>query len=286
MVERHEIRTGSARLELVPELGGGISALEVDGRPVLRPWVGEPADPFKLACNVLVPFSNRISKGRFLWNGRVFDVEPNLPGEPFPIHGDGFQRAWELSRTNTTTRMTLADGEIGPWQYSALQEFSLTADNLKISLTVTNKSTNRLPFGAGFHPWFPRDADTQLSFPAKTVWLEDAQHLPDREVALADVMDLQFDQPRPLPSHWINNCYTGWSGHAKIGQGQRYTSCRVSASENLSYAMVFSTGHSSNFFCFEPVSHPVDALHQPKLPGLHDLGFGESLTVSMLFHWA
>lgn len=56
-----------AALELVPEMGGGIARLDVareDGAmlPVLRPWSGNPKDgPFALACNILVPFSNRIS---------------------------------------------------------------------------------------------------------------------------------------------------------------------------------------------------------------------------------
>ena len=39
-------------------------------------------------------------------------------------------------------------------------------------------------------------------------------------------------------------------------------------------------------FCFEPVTHPIDAFHVPGRPGLHVLRTGESLTlhVQWRFH--
>ena len=54
--------------------------------------------PFALACNLLAPFSNRISGG-FDWRGsRRIELAPNLRGESLPIHGDAFQRPWEVAK--------------------------------------------------------------------------------------------------------------------------------------------------------------------------------------------
>lgn len=102
---------------------------------------------------------------------------------------------------------------------------------------------------------------------------------------LADAPDWDFDQPRTLPSGPINNGYTDWSGQARIEQGVDAVSCRVTASENLGTAIVYSPGESADFFCFEPVSHPVDAFHQPSHPGLKELAPGQSLTAKMTLSW-
>ncbi|GFE48369.1 aldose 1-epimerase [Roseobacter cerasinus] len=279
------LRSGAARLELAPAFGGGIARLDVDGRPVLRPWQGDADNPFSLASNILVPFSNRISQGGFEWGASRYALEPNLPGEACPIHGDGFQRRWMSEHSDTTARMTLPDGSIGPWRYKAVQDFSLTDTHLTIQLRVTNTGADALPFGCGFHPWFPRDGATRLRFEAETVWMEDMSYLPTEERDLSDAPEWSFRKARPLPTTWINNGYTGWKGRAVIEQGERAVSCTVSASEDLTTALVFSPDAQSDFFCFEPVSHPVDAFHLPGMPGLQTLENGEALHASMTVDW-
>ena len=91
------ITADAAQLILAPELGGGIARLDVDNKPVLRPWSGDKHNLFSLAHNILVPFSNRISCEGFNWNGINYSLEPNLDDEIFPIHGDGFQKVWEIT---------------------------------------------------------------------------------------------------------------------------------------------------------------------------------------------
>ena len=74
----------------------------------------------RLGCEFLVPWSNRISGGGFQFDGRFHAVEPNVPGEPFPIHGDGFQRAWRIAgHSATEAELVLDDGAIGPYRYAA-----------------------------------------------------------------------------------------------------------------------------------------------------------------------
>lgn len=287
MMELVDLTAGSARLVLVPALGGGIASLDVDNRSVLRPWSGDQTNPFSLALNILVPFSNRISGGGFDWNGQWCGIAPNLTGEPFPIHGDGFQKSWTLAARNVAAAtLALDDGRIGPFSYAARQVFRLGEGGLNIDLTTTNTGNQSLPFGCGFHPWFPRDTDTRLSFAAEGVWMEDTDYLPTELAALADMPDWEFGEPRPLPAGWINNAYTGWNGSADIEQGAAFVSTRITASSMLDHAIVHSIGDGCAFFCFEPVSHAVDAVNRPGHPGMTILAPGQSMSACMRLDWS
>lgn len=282
-----------ARVGVVPDIGGGIARLDVraaDGgfRPLLRPWSGRTSDgPFALASNVLVPFSNRISGGGFAFEGQFHGIEPNLVGQEFPIHGDGFTREWLVSeRSASTLTLDCPNGGIGPFRYHARQTLVLSQTRLEVCLEVTSRSSIALPFGIGFHPWFPRSSQTKIRFAANKVWLESEKHLPVAQVDIDVRGRWDFSALTALPDGWINNAFTGWKGVCDVEQGTDAVSCRLTASDNLNAALVYSPGSDSDFFCFEPVSHPVNAHNLPGLPGLTILAPDESLKVAMTFDWS
>lgn len=291
IAERITVENSKAHLQLIPTLGGGIAQLDVrhpagEWLPVFRPWNGRIEDgPFELGCNVLVPFSNRISGGGFEHDGAFHPIPANLVGEPFPIHGDGFQRRWRLLARSGETVELECDGEIGPFRYRAWQVFTLGLEKLEIKLTVQNMSGQPLPFGVGFHPWFPRNAGTRLQFLAAEIWLEDRDHLPIGCRKVCEVPDWNFGDGRALPDQWINNAFGGWAGEAVIMQGVGAVSVRISASDNLAYALLYSPNAKADFFCFEPVSHPVDAHNLAGRPGLKILEDRQELTGSMTVEW-
>src|SRR3712207_6092912 len=119
-----------ARAAVVPELGAGLACYDwmADGDPVplFRPCRDVPrANPFDLACNVLVPWSNRISDG-FRYGGSFHPLEPNLPGEPCPIHGNGFQVPWAIAqRTASSVTLSLSSPGPPPFRYGASINYRL-----------------------------------------------------------------------------------------------------------------------------------------------------------------
>ena len=275
-----------AEARLVPDLGGGLAGLWVDGKPVLRPWSGHESEgPFALACNILVPFSNRIAGG-FTFQGTYHAMPPNLDIDPFAIHGDGFQKRWLIDEADGTKAvLRLTDGAFGPYRYEAVQTVTLTETRLTLELDMTNQAAFALPYGGGFHPWFPRSDDTVLQFNAPNHWPEDERHLPatDRPQAAPD--DFDFTTAKPLPQRWINCGYSGWDGRACIVQGEDAVSLTVT-SGLLTSAIVYSPEPDCGFFCFEPVSHPVNAHNLPGLPGLAILEPGKSLAMQMVLDWS
>jgi aldose 1-epimerase len=283
-----KLHCGDATLSVLPDFGGALTALVLGDRPLLRSWSGDyDKGPFALASNILVPFSNRIAAGQFSWNNVDYNIEPNLEGDIYPIHGDGFQKPWEAELISANIiELTLADGAIGPFSYCAVQRLELSEGHLHMALSVINTGDTALPFGCGFHPWFPRDEHTKLQFAAQGVWQNDDEHIPAEHETLSEEHLWNFSAPRSLPDDLINNGFTKWDGVATINQGPEFVSVKISASDNLSTALVYSPGKSSPFFCFEPVSHPTNAYNLQGYPGLKILEPGQNMEAWAVLDWA
>lgn len=280
-----ELRSGAARAVVAPAMGAALAGLWVDEIPVLRPLRrGDEADPFAYALNVLAPFSNRISDG-ILIDGQRHALVPNLAGEPFPIHGDAFQRPWnEHLATTFALHLVLDEGAFGPLCYAARLSYELEAQSFRASMTLANRGDRPLPLGGGFHPWFPRNAGTRLSFSASGWWPEDDRHLPATWTPQPIPAALRFDDAKALPAAWINAGFSGWSGQARILQDSDAIPVTLSA-PSLSTLILYSPAAEADFFCLEPASHPVDAHNLPGQPGLRLLAAGEETTFAMQLDW-
>lgn len=65
----------------------------------------------------------------------------------------------------------------GVYHYRVSQAFHLTADTLTVTLSVTNQGAETLPFGTGWHPYFPLSPQTRIQAQASGYWLEREQWL-------------------------------------------------------------------------------------------------------------
>jgi aldose 1-epimerase len=272
-----QFAAGSLSAEIVPSLGGGLARFDflrgMQRIEVLRPWPKSGTDdPNALGLYVLVPWSNRISGRGFSFGGKFHSLRSNFPGEPCPIHGDGWLSSWSVASSDDRSVRLEHDAEgPGPYRYSASLEYVLAADEMTIRLVATNRAPIALPFGLGFHPWLPRTPTTLLMAPAKSVWLEDARHLPTERVAIANRPDWDFSSFRSLPPDWINSGFVGWGGRATILWEDRALALDVEAQPPLAFYIVYSPSAEAQFFCFEPVSHAIDAHNLPPGPEEHGL---------------
>ena len=258
------------RLGLVPRLGGGVAAwqaLTPEGPADLwRPWDGRSEDLYKLASFAMLPWSNRIARGGFEHRGRWVGMLLNRIGEPYPIHGDGWLQPWQLSQPDATTlEMTLASRHHagGPYAYDATP----------------------LPYGLGLHPWFPRDAATQVMAQVDGVWLSGADPIPVRHSAdIPPSWDLS--DGAPMQGSLIDNGYTGWDGRARITwpERRRAIDMRMLPLETPQgpvppqWCLVYRPP-VGEAFCFEPITQPINAFHMPSQPGLVELAGGQTLTL-------
>jgi aldose 1-epimerase len=283
---------GAAEAVVVPALGAGLASydlVEADRRtPLFRPCRNlAEARPFDLANNLLLPWSNRISHGGFSFAGKFHALAPNLEGEPYPIHGNGFLNAWDVEAVAPAgVELSLTSNGPGPFRYAARAAYALRAGALTMSMSLVNLADARLPFGLGFHPWIVRTPETLLKAKADRVALETRHHLPSGTAPIASRPQWNFSTPSKLPSDWINNGFLGWDGRAEIVWRDRKLSLEIAADPPLDVFIVYSPSDKADFFCFEPVSHPVDAHNAaagPEANGLAILQPGASLTATCRF---
>jgi aldose 1-epimerase len=268
---RREIVTisdGVAEASIVPEKGAALARYDLmtdNGRePIFRPCRGLSEGPFDQALILLAPWSNRISGGGFAFAGEFHRLEPNVPGEPFPIHGNAFSLPWKSeSRSPTSARLSLESAGPGPFRYAAQVTYAVRDGALAVVLTARNTGRKALPFGLGLHPWFPRTPQTLLQAASERVVLEAPDHLPGGELAVTARKDWNFAIAKRLPGGRINNAFLGWNGRASLVWPDRGIGLDISTRPPISTYIVYSPAHDAGFFCFEPVTHPVDAHNLP-----------------------
>ncbi|GIZ51226.1 aldose 1-epimerase [Noviherbaspirillum aridicola] len=282
------IESPQQKLEVAPGLGAAVTAWNWRGdggeMPLFRTWDRAGADRYSFACFPLVPWTNRITRGGFDHDGRFHPIQPNREGEPYPIHGDGWLQPWEVSeRREDFIKLALESKHFAgnPYHYRSTQSFLLLPDGLQIDLTVTHLGEASLPYGLGLHPYFVRNAQTLFSAHAEGVWLSGADAIPTRHVTRLPA-GWDYETPAPLDGDMIDNCFTGWNGKALIDYPDRGIAITMIMPDCNGFSLLYRPP-GRDFFCFEPVTHPIDAFHMPDQPGLTVLGHGESFALRAKF---
>ncbi|MBP0583352.1 aldose 1-epimerase [Labrys sp. LIt4] len=257
--------------------------------PLLRPAPSSDADALSSACYPLVPFGNRIRDNRFRFEGRDHVLEPNTDWDRHYLHGEGWQAGWRITAQDSAGLAMVFSHTGGgtPYVYEAEQRFALAGGAFEMQLSVTNRGSAPLPYGLGWHPYFPLTPATTLMARATALWTEVEEWLPGEPIALPEELD--FSAPRPIPDRWVNNGLQGWDGLAVITWPERNMQLRFEADPVFRHAFLFVSttefdpSFRRNYFCFEPMSHLANGHNLPDLGDLTILKPGETLAGSVRF---
>lgn len=269
-------------------LGGAVTAWdrksEGNWQPIFRAWDGKSDDRYTLACFPLVPWSNRITQGGFEQDGAFLPIAPNRTDEPYPIHGDGWLQEWNVfEQTGNSVRLSLESHRFAgnPYDYTASLDFILLENGIEIILAATHLGDESLPYGLGLHPYFVRDADTRLMAKTTGVWLSGKDPIPT--VHTSDFPPTwNYNQPSLLDGPLIDNCFTGWDGRAVVGYPDRNLLVTMTMSDCKGYSLMYRPP-GLPYFCYEPITQPIDAFHMEGRPGLVELRQGESFSLRVKF---
>ena len=256
-----ELSFAEYRLVLDPAHGGAIDRFDWNGEPLMRAVCGPTI--LDKASFPLVPFSNRVAHGCLAWQGREIRLAPNLPGtdHPHTLHGFGWLAPWQVAAASpTSARLTLSyPGGEWPWPFQAEQQFTLDSHGLTMALSVQNLGDSAMPAGLGFHPYFPRTAQTRYLGLHHGEW----HNTPDCLPLSLDEHPVARDwwQGQPVDAHAVDTVYTEREGDLAIWWPERKLRLTLEPSANLPFTVVYSPP-GEPFFCVEPVSHMTDAFNR------------------------
>jgi len=288
------LTAGALRLELLPETGGcvGMFWLQHGDKvfDLMRP-LGGPTDalPDALYSGMfpMVPFANCIRDNRFMFNGRRYDVAPNMAGVRLNFHGSGWQLPWHVaSADGDGAELVLSDGRVGDvYHYTATQRFRLDPVTLTIETTLTNRADRPMPFGFGQHPWFPQHGGALVRFDASHLWVGDWEGRAERLTLVP--FEASYATPRHPPADYRNVCYAGWDGRADIVWPDEGVILALSADPIFGHLMFHVPADGQRVFCLEPQSNApcgFDGLDEGRIgAGVHILDPGESIAGAMRF---
>jgi aldose 1-epimerase len=280
------LRAGPLRLELSPSIGGSISTFEWVGngqqQAILRKCNNRPEKVLDSASFPLVPYVNRIRAGRFSVRGREVSLKPNKPGDPSPLHGQGWLNPWMIEAASDTAAVLTFRHAAGewPWDYEARQEFALDERGLSLSLACRNISAEAMPCGLGQHPYFPCGRETRLDTRVTDAWTIDDNVLPVEKV----VADGRYDlRERAICGQALDNGFGGWNGEARMTDPDWPYELTLSSLQ-ARFFQVYSPAEGG-IFVAEPVTHANAALNAPEEQwdelGLRVLDPGEAMSLDL-----
>lgn len=280
------LASGSLRLSLSSSIGGAISAFEWTGdggpRPILRKCHTPLEKVLDAACFPLVPYVNRIRGGIFSFRGREVTLEPNMAGDPSPLHGQGWLNPWTVMRRDETQAVLGYHHRAGewPWEYEAQQQFTLDHAGLSLRLTCRNLSDDPMPCGLGQHPYFPCDNETRIDLHVECAWTIDDKVLPVEKVPAEGRYDLRN---RLVCGQDLDNGFGGWGGEARMSDRGWPYELRLT-SPQATFFQLYSPPQGG-IFVAEPVTHANATLNAPESEwtdlGMRVLTEGEQMSLDM-----
>lgn len=210
--DQFEISGGGYRA-VVTECGAALRELSYAGRPLVDGF-GLEEHSWGGRGQVLVPWPNRLTEGRFSFGGHDLVLPLTEPELSNASHGLVRWAAWTLEEhtahsVSLTYRLMARTG--WPWTLDLHVVHDLSADGLTVTVTATNMSAEEAPYAAGSHPYLcvgsgPVD-QLELTLPAATALRTD-----DHKRAVGsepvDGGELDFRVSRPLRSTVLDTAFT------------------------------------------------------------------------------
>ena len=216
----------------------------MDDRPLFRgPEDGADRGWGWWGAYPLLPWSNRIPGGAIDFEGRRLQVPVNW-SDGSALHGLAAWIPWRVEAVGSHHAELAVDIAAGPYTVTGRQAFQLTAVELELELSVTNRGEARVPVGLGIHPWFHAGP---VRVPADLAWPGPGP-MPTGPTRPVDADEDLRTERVPPP---MDRCYTGLTDNSADVPGLRLT-----WKGPVSQVVVFS--EAPGWVCVEPVTMAND----------------------------
>ncbi|MBV9093907.1 MAG: aldose 1-epimerase family protein [Streptosporangiaceae bacterium] len=212
--QQYEIEAGDYRAT-VTELGAGLRELTSRGLPVIAGYDADELPPGS-AGELLLPWPNRIDRGRYDFRNDEFQLALTEPAAGNAIHGLTRWMPWTAARHEPSTvalRAVLLGQQGYPFCLELDAEYRLDpGTGLHTTITARNSGSRAAPYGTGSHPYLSvpvASADEcELSLPA-ALWLPaDDRGMPAGAPEPVGGTPYDFRVPRTIGSTRLDHALT------------------------------------------------------------------------------
>ena len=243
-----------SQVEVVPDKGGIITRWRINNKEIFYLDEERYSDPTKTVRGgvpILFPICGNLPEDTFNYQGESYTLVQ---------HGFGRRKPWKVIETNTNNCASItitleSDSEtlaVYPFKFAIAYTYELRGNSLKIWQTYTNKSDVKMPFSAGFHPYFQVGDKQKLE-----VDIPGSEYADNISKAAGVAFSGEFDYQQDE----IDVAFTDISANSTSfsdRDNQRKVTLRYS---DLFSTLVFWTVKGKDFICVEPWSAPRNAIN-------------------------
>jgi aldose 1-epimerase len=269
--QQFSISAGEFEATIV-EVGAGLRRFTHHGVDLTVPYGEHVLPPKGVGC-VLVPWPNRIRRGRYAFEGQEQRLALTEPEAGNAIHGLARWTRW-VPVVVEQARVTLACDIVPqtgyPFEVRVEVTYAVHPEfGLSVAMSATNHGAGRAPFGAGFHPYLSThgsalDAVT-VRLPATQRLLVDDASVP---VGIQSVAGTPYDlrRGRRLKSLRLDDGFTGLAldgGRGAVEVRSPKAGARLWFDAAFGYLQVFTYEFpgSGPGVAVEPMSCAADAFN-------------------------
>lgn len=246
-------RNSNSTIEVVPQRGGIITRWQVGDREILYLDAERFQDPQKSVRGgvpILFPICGNLPDNTYTDKGKEYTLKQ---------HGFARDLPWEVTDRNennlASITLTLNSSdrtlEVYPYDFQLSFTYELLGNSLKIKQGYTNRSTETMPFSAGFHPYFAIEDKTalELDIPGSEYQPKDSKKI------------FPFSGNFDFDSEEIDVAFAKLDRNsASFKNNQSGYTVELNYSDPYS-TLVFWTVKGKDFICLEPWSAPRNALN-------------------------
>lgn len=285
----HVITNGrGSRIEIIPGMGARLNSFKVSVNGSLLDVIDGYTSPNELATeyysksSLLAPFPNRIADGRYMFEGKEYQLSINKPDEHNAIHGFVSDKAFSVVRSDECPEgyelvlQYQSDGVEGfPFPFEITVTYLFTDDDrLNIKTEVKNTGDASIPIGFGWHPYFTTGADVgnlTLKLPPVKQLEADSRLIPTG--AMAEVND--WAVPEKIADAVFDTGFEFISENREVVLSDDYLTITISCGEGYNYLQVFTPPWRTSI-AIEPMTCAANAFNNKLGPRILQPGSGFS----------
>lgn len=253
-----------SQMQIISDLGCNLNKLILAGQNILDGNLEyESLKNNELAkSSFLIPFPNRICDGKYVFEGKTYQLEKNHEKEGHAIHGLIFDKKFSLINKMISDdfiflifkyEIKKSDFEGYPFNLFILITFKLEKKRLGIEVKATNLDNINVPYGVGWHPYI-RFTDKIDNY-SLALSSDDALEVSQEKIMIPTSKIIKKYIDKKIGNTVLDAGFTCLKKHmTQIGN------IIVFQDESMDFLQIYTPGHRRSI-AIEPMSCAADAFN-------------------------